>query len=165
MYCKNCGTEISDDSKFCRKCGTLVAEEQPYPGMYADGGTYVPPPPQKIPSTYFAPTLVLMIVSVVLGLYPAVPFSITAFVLACVARKQYNIRANDQGAKYAKLAKIFMWIGVALMIITVIAAMVFAFNMVQDLMEPLKQIVENYPESEWADRIEDLFEDYMGVYD
>lgn len=24
MYCKNCGKQIADDSKFCKYCGTLV---------------------------------------------------------------------------------------------------------------------------------------------
>ena len=27
MFCKNCGHEISDDSKFCSNCGTKVEEE------------------------------------------------------------------------------------------------------------------------------------------
>lgn len=35
MYCKNCGKEIADDSKFCQYCGTAQitepAKEQPKP--------------------------------------------------------------------------------------------------------------------------------------
>ena len=26
MFCKNCGKQISNDSRFCRYCGTLVEE-------------------------------------------------------------------------------------------------------------------------------------------
>jgi uncharacterized membrane protein YvbJ len=28
MYCKNCGKEIADDSKFCQHCGTAQLEVQ-----------------------------------------------------------------------------------------------------------------------------------------
>ena len=28
MYCKNCGKEIADDSKFCQYCGTAQQQEQ-----------------------------------------------------------------------------------------------------------------------------------------
>ena len=28
MFCKNCGHEISDDSKFCSNCGTKVEVEE-----------------------------------------------------------------------------------------------------------------------------------------
>lgn len=29
MYCKNCGKEIADDSKFCQHCGTALEESTP----------------------------------------------------------------------------------------------------------------------------------------
>lgn len=29
MYCKHCGKEIADDSKFCRYCGTDLSEHDP----------------------------------------------------------------------------------------------------------------------------------------
>ena len=28
MYCKNCGKEIADDSKFCQYCGTAQQQVQ-----------------------------------------------------------------------------------------------------------------------------------------
>lgn len=28
MFCKNCGHEISDDSKFCSNCGTKVEVDE-----------------------------------------------------------------------------------------------------------------------------------------
>lgn len=29
MYCKKCGKQISDDSKYCKYCGILVDETAP----------------------------------------------------------------------------------------------------------------------------------------
>ena len=28
MYCKNCGSQIDDDSKFCDKCGQTISKNE-----------------------------------------------------------------------------------------------------------------------------------------
>jgi len=30
MYCKNCGSELTENAKFCQYCGTAIANEQPH---------------------------------------------------------------------------------------------------------------------------------------
>ena len=37
MYCKNCGNEVGDDSRFCRECGGVI-KERPGNQTAADGG-------------------------------------------------------------------------------------------------------------------------------
>ncbi|MDR1540865.1 MAG: zinc ribbon domain-containing protein [Clostridiales bacterium] len=37
MYCRSCGTQIDDDSRFCEKCGTEVNSAEPF---FEDDGPY-----------------------------------------------------------------------------------------------------------------------------
>jgi len=36
MFCKKCGNEIPDNSKFCVKCGTTINSNQPTPQVAED---------------------------------------------------------------------------------------------------------------------------------
>jgi len=55
-YCKNCGTQMEDDSAFCASCGTPVTQTpqvQPpqEPQAYAPQQSFAPQPPKKRPKT------------------------------------------------------------------------------------------------------------------
>ena len=39
MYCKHCGKEISDDSKFCQHCGGSQSTESPTPKVDSEQTT------------------------------------------------------------------------------------------------------------------------------
>src|SRR5215208_6381264 len=44
-YCRNCGQELTEDSRFCHSCGTPVHEAAHVPTPEAD--VLIPPPPRQ----------------------------------------------------------------------------------------------------------------------
>ena len=51
MFCKNCGTELSDGSKFCPSCGTAVDSQSNNPNSTTDSNSNETKSPAPIPNT------------------------------------------------------------------------------------------------------------------
>ena len=151
MYCKRCGTELPDDSKFCKRCGAPQDENiESRPNM-----TYTAPAEKN--KTHFAFALVMLIIAALFQLWLAMPTAIVGFVLALVSQSAYNKGNIADGKKYGKIALIFAWITFAVVIISIIIAIV----MVAKLMPVIYKIIETYPESDWYNEI---YKALMGSY-
>lgn len=63
MYCKSCGVEIEDDSKFCRRCGSEIS------GNVTQSQEYVSDQSKKKISLVFAIAVALVIAAVAFLLF------------------------------------------------------------------------------------------------
>ena len=63
MYCKSCGVEIEDDSKFCRRCGSEIS------GDISQSRGYVSDQSKKKISLVIAIAVALVIAAVAFLLY------------------------------------------------------------------------------------------------
>ena len=59
MYCKNCGTEVNDDSKFCKKCGkALKVSSSQFKEVH--NSQIEPPKPETATTTWIVLVVIIM---------------------------------------------------------------------------------------------------------
>lgn len=127
MYCKQCGSQVPDNTKFCPFCGTVVSEQptdgtpaanvgQPNRGWEYSPNSYQPPIYQQPPRPVENPGKGLGIASLVLGIIGcllfAFPFylgffcfaaSVVGIVLAAVSMKKSKAVGASTGLAVAGL--------------------------------------------------------------
>ncbi|MBQ8615536.1 MAG: DUF4190 domain-containing protein [Clostridia bacterium] len=85
MYCKYCGTKLSDDNaiKFCPNCGSKLIEAEPA----------IQQPQQNVQPKQENPAQTLSI----LGLIFSFVFSLVGLILSAIALKRYKEQTNQDG--------------------------------------------------------------------
>lgn len=110
MYCKNCGSELSENVKFCQYCGTAVQNERPTPSYKREPVFESPQEDKKICGLAIA-GFVVSLVALILDILLMV--SITGTVLSSVAL--YQTKKTEKGGKGFAIAGLVIGI-VALVI-------------------------------------------------
>jgi hypothetical protein len=138
MFCEQCGRQVAPDARFCASCGAPVRVAPPAPEAWAgpDSGTLPPPPsvPPPPPTAWNVPagpyaaarparTNGFAIASMVLGiLWVYWIGSILALVFGYIGKSQIDHSGGTQTGRGMAIAGIVLgWVGVALIVVVVIA--------------------------------------------
>lgn len=96
MYCKNCGAEIPDGSRFCTNCGCSLSEGGAA-GQNTSGSAAGTTGSER-PSTYLA-------LSIIVTLLCCLPFGIVGIVYASKTDSFYSAGHVDEARQYSRKAK------------------------------------------------------------
>lgn len=121
MFCKKCGTQISDNAVFCHECGAPVQTEQPYGYEEPAGAQYIPvAQTENYPAPDATPILVLGILSLAL---PA----LGGLICAIICRKKVKAYVSGGGrlTGIAKVGNILSIVGLAISIATCVYIAVY----------------------------------------
>lgn len=104
MYCRNCGAEIPDGSRFCTNCGQ---------SQTPDGNIYVTPERNR-PSNY-------MILSILVTIFCCLPFGIIGIIFASRVDSAWNSGHYEDAVDFSRKARNWSLWGIALCLLVYIA--------------------------------------------
>ena len=108
MFCKNCGTELSDGARFCPNCGcdqSSGSAFRPYGGQ-ARRDMYG----QSKPSTY-------LVLSILVTIFCCVPFGIIGIVYASKVDSCWNNGLEDEARENSRKARNWALWGMGLVVL------------------------------------------------
>lgn len=107
MFCKNCGAEIADNSRFCTDCGAEQQVSGPVitPGCRPDG---------KRPSTYLA-------LSIIVTLCCCMPLGIVGIIYASRVDSAWNAGYYEDAREFSHKARNWSLLGAVLILLVWIA--------------------------------------------
>ena len=115
MFCTKCGTENDDNAFKCVKCGTILQHPQ-QPGTGTSAVMRVP--------NYLVQAILLTVFTTLFCFVPALAFAIVALVFAVQVNSKLQRGDYNGAVEASKNAKrwcwVSFWVGIALVIISVI---------------------------------------------
>ena len=107
MYCKNCGTEIADGSRFCTNCGFDQQEAGPRDvSRYGNNG--------QRPNTY-------LVLAILVTLFCCLPFGIIGIIYAARVDSAWNSGYYEDARIFSRKAKNWSLWGIAVLFLFWIA--------------------------------------------
>lgn len=100
MYCKNCGAQLPDGTRFCTNCGHSQSEDGP-------GRAY---PRAEKPSTY-------LVLSILVTIFCCLPFGIVGIVYASKVDSCWYAGRIDEACSYSKKARNWSLAGILLSVL------------------------------------------------
>lgn len=113
MFCRNCGAEVPDGSRFCPECGSGLS------------GSPVYVSPQNQTQGVRPPTY--LVLSVIVTLFCCLVFGIIGIVYASKVDPAWNAGMYDQALEYSRKARNWALAGMLLSIILGIVYVVLVF--------------------------------------
>lgn len=116
-FCKNCGTQVNDGTKFCPKCGQAVdgeAQQQVYQQPAQAYQQQRPPQPSSN-----------MVLAILTTIFCCLPTGIYAIIQSSKVDKLYLSGEYDEAVRAAGEAKKWSIIGIVLAVIGWIAYIIF----------------------------------------
>lgn len=104
MYCRNCGAEIPDGSRYCTNCGQ---SQTPDRNIYEA-------PVRNRPSNY-------MILSILVTIFCCLPFGIVGIIFASRVDSAWNSGHYDDAVEFSRKARNWSLWGIALCLLVYIA--------------------------------------------
>lgn len=103
MFCRNCGAEVPDGSRFCPECGSSLSESPVYVSSQNQTQGVRPP-------TY-------LVLSVLVTLFCCLIFGIIGIVYAAKVDPAWNAGLYDEAREYSRKARNWALLGMSLSII------------------------------------------------
>ncbi|HIZ85340.1 MAG TPA: CD225/dispanin family protein [Candidatus Coprenecus stercoravium] len=107
MYCKNCGTQLPDGTKFCTNCGQSLSEDRP-------GMSY---PRAEMPPTY-------LVLSILVTILCCLPFGIIGIVYASKVDSYWSAGRVDEAYAYSRKARKWSLAGILLSVVLLIVYLI-----------------------------------------
>jgi uncharacterized membrane protein YvbJ len=118
-FCKNCGNQVNDGTKFCPKCGQAV-DGEPQQQVYQQ-----PAQAYQQPQQHRAQPNSNMVLAILTTIFCCLPTGIYAIIQASKVDKLYMSGEYDEAIRVAGEAKKWSYIGIVLAVIGWIIYFVF----------------------------------------
>lgn len=99
MFCKNCGTELAEGTRFCTKCGYDQNSDRPFYGI-----------PEKRPKTY-------MVLAIIVTVCCCIPFGIVSLIYASRVDSAWNTGHYEDAGRFSAKARNWALWGIILSVL------------------------------------------------